>query len=122
VTPFHNRTRLTSELTGRGDYIQLSYQTIKLRKRLSALRSNDLSDRLVITKDQPSYLFGIRVGQDKLAEDRKHVAPFVKFVRVIFRQTEPNNQEEKGVRLDIVDICKRRFFLRADSNLMFSYG
>jgi len=32
----------TIELTGRGDYIQPSNQTIKLRKRLSALRSNDL--------------------------------------------------------------------------------
>jgi hypothetical protein len=35
-------SRRTSELTGRGDYIQPSIQSIKLRKRLSALRSNDL--------------------------------------------------------------------------------
>jgi hypothetical protein len=33
---------ITFELTGRGDYIQPSFQAIKLRKRLSALRSNDL--------------------------------------------------------------------------------
>src|SRR6266849_4348684 len=36
------RTRPTSKLTGRGDYIQPSNQTINLRKKLPALRSNDL--------------------------------------------------------------------------------
>ena len=30
------------ELTGRGDYIQPSFQSIKLRNTLPALRSNDL--------------------------------------------------------------------------------
>src|SRR5207253_10614563 len=34
--------RRTSELTGRGDYIQSSHLSIKLRKSLSALRSNEL--------------------------------------------------------------------------------
>ncbi len=34
--------RPTSELTGRGDYIQPSKRSNKLRKRLSALWSNDL--------------------------------------------------------------------------------
>jgi hypothetical protein len=32
----------TSELTGRGDYIQPSIRPIKLRNTLPALRSNDL--------------------------------------------------------------------------------
>src|SRR5712692_4655972 len=34
--------RPTLELTGRGDYIQHSFQSIKLRNTLPALRSNDL--------------------------------------------------------------------------------
>jgi hypothetical protein len=34
--------RITVELTGRGDYIQPSIQSIKLRNTLPALRSNDL--------------------------------------------------------------------------------
>lgn len=36
------RERRTAELTGRGDYVQSSIQSIKLRKRLPALWSNDL--------------------------------------------------------------------------------
>jgi hypothetical protein len=40
----HRISGITLELTGRGDYIQPSVQSIKLRKRLSALRSNDLFD------------------------------------------------------------------------------
>jgi hypothetical protein len=35
-------SRPTFELTERGDYIQPSTQLIKLRKRLPALRANDL--------------------------------------------------------------------------------
>ena len=36
--------RRTVELTGRGDYIQRSIQTIKLRERLRAPRSNEFLD------------------------------------------------------------------------------
>jgi predicted RNA-binding protein YlxR (DUF448 family) len=36
------RSNITFELTGRGVYIQPSIQSIKVRKRLPALRSNDL--------------------------------------------------------------------------------
>lgn len=35
---------ITLELTGRDDYIEVPNQTIKLRKTLSALRSNDSFD------------------------------------------------------------------------------
>jgi hypothetical protein len=44
----HSAVGITVELTGRGDYIQPSFQSIKLRKRLSALRSNELLDRAAI--------------------------------------------------------------------------
>ncbi len=39
---FIKRSGITSELTGRGDYLQPSTQTIKLKNALPALRSNDL--------------------------------------------------------------------------------
>ena len=41
----YQRCGPTVELTGRGDYIQPSIQSIKLRSTLPALRSNDLLDR-----------------------------------------------------------------------------
>ena len=37
----HQRSGITAELTGRGDYIQPSIQSIILRNTLPALRSND---------------------------------------------------------------------------------
>ncbi len=39
---YENVRRTTVELTGRGNYVQLSIQSIKLRNTLTALRSNDL--------------------------------------------------------------------------------
>jgi hypothetical protein len=47
--------RITVELTGRGDYIQPSIQTIKLRNALSALRSNDLFGVAIVVS---YYFFG----------------------------------------------------------------
>jgi hypothetical protein len=39
---FDAKGGITFELTGRGDYIKPSIQSIKLRNTLPALRSNDL--------------------------------------------------------------------------------
>src|SRR5258706_502524 len=44
----------TVELTGRGDYIQPSIQSIKLRNTRPALRSNDLFD-IVVIKGGPGW-------------------------------------------------------------------
>jgi hypothetical protein len=85
------RCARTVELTGRGDYIQPSFQSIKLRNTRPTLRSNDLFDLALIHLSQQFLrqilIKEINAMRDGVLETRHDIA-FIQLKFIVKRHAD----------------------------------